>query len=185
MIVVDNYIKDKSLQEALKSNEFWQSVGRLNWWDGWWKTEPKNICEQFIKIVWTQFSNLENKIAGFEYWSNAHQSGGGLNWHVDKDEKLMREKKELVMPSMGLVYYAISEELDGGYLEIANSPDRENVNPSKIERLKPIENRLIIFNPSYPHRVSQINSGKRRAIIVNAWPKKPYTFEESKTYSRN
>ena len=185
MIVVDNYIKDKNLQEALKSNEFWQSVGRLNWWDGWWKTDPKNICEQFIKIVWTQFSNLENKIAGFEYWSNAHQSGGGLNWHVDKDEKLMREKKELVMPSMGLVYYAISEELDGGYLEIANSPDRENVNPSKIERLKPIENRLIIFNPSYPHRVSQINSGKRRAIIVNAWPKKPYTFEESKTYSRN
>tara|TARA_B100000963_G_C22587545_1_gene653858 strand:+ start:908 stop:1465 length:558 start_codon:yes stop_codon:yes gene_type:complete len=185
MIVVDNYIKDKSLQEALKSNEFWQSVGRLNWWDGWWKTDPKNICEQFIKIVWTQFSNLENKIAGFEYWSNAHQTGGGLNWHVDKDEKLMREKKELVMPSMGLVYYAISEELDGGYLEIANSPDRENVNPSKIERLKPIENRLIIFNPSYPHRVSQINSGKRRAIIVNAWPKKPYTFEESKTYSRN
>ena len=185
MIVVDNYIKDKNLQEALKSNEFWQSVGRLNWWDGWWITEPKNICEQFIKIVWTQFSNLENKIAGFEYWSNAHQTGGGLNWHVDKDEKLMKDKKELVMPSMGLVYYAISEDLDGGYLEIANSPNRENVNPSKIERLKPIENRLIIFNPSYPHRVSQITSGKRRAIIVNAWPKKPYTFEKSETYSRN
>ena len=185
MIVVDNYIKDKKLHDALKSNEFWKSVGRLNWWDGWWKTEPKNICEQFIKIVWKQFSNLENKIAGFEYWSNAHQTGGGLNWHVDKDEKLMKDKKELVMPSMGLVYYAISEDLDGGYLEIANSPDRENVDPNKIERLKPIENRLIIFNPSYPHRVSQITSGKRRAIIVNAWPKKPYTFEKSETYSRN
>ena len=85
------------------------------------------------------------------------------------------------MPSMGLVFYAISEELDGGYLEIANSPDRNNVESSKIERLKPIENRLIMFNPSYPHRVSPINSGRRRAIIVNAWPKKPYTFQSSES----
>ena len=67
---------------------------------------------------------------------------------------------------------------------IANSPDRNNVEPSKIERLKPIENRLIMFNPSYPHRVSPISGGKRRAIIVNAWPKKPYTFQESENYSR-
>ena len=69
------------------------------------------------------------------------------------------------------------------YLEIANNPDREKVEPSKIERLKPIQNRLIIFNPSYPHRVSPIHKGKRRAIIVNAWPKKPYTFENSESYS--
>ena len=96
----------------------------------------------------------------------------------------MKEKKEVVMPNIGLVYYAISEGLEGGYLEIANSPDRNNVEPSKIERLKPIENRLIMFNPSYPHRVSPISGGKRRAIIVNAWPKKPYTFQESENYSR-
>ena len=78
-----------------------------------------------------------------------------------------------------MVYYAISHNLEGGYLEIANSPDRNNVDPSKIERLRPIENRLIMFNPSFPHRVSGITSGKRRAIIVNAWPRKPYTFQDS------
>ena len=44
--------------------------------------------------------------------------------------------------------------------------------------LKPIENSLIMFNPSYPHRESPISAGKRRAIIVNAWPKKTYTFEK-------
>ena len=179
MIVVDNFIKDKILLDELKNDNFWSNMPKLNWWDGWWKIESRNICENFIKIVWKQFTNVENKIAGFEYWSNVHQTGDGLNWHVDKDEKLMQEKKEVVMPSMGLVYYAISDELDGGYLEIANSPDRNNVESSKIERLKPIENRLIMFNPSYPHRVSPINSGRRRAIIVNAWPKKPYTFQSS------
>ena len=89
----------------------------------------------------------------------------------------MKEKKEVVTPNMGLVYYAISENLDGGYLEIANSSNRDNIEPNKIERLKPIENRLIMFNPSFPHRVSPINGGRRRAIIVNAWPKKPYTFQ--------
>ena len=177
MIVVDNYIKDKILIDELKNEKFWSSLDQLNWWDGWWKIEPRNSCENFIKIVWKQFTNIENKVAGFEYWSNVHQIGDGLNWHVDKDEKLMKEKKELVMPSMGIVYYAISEELDGGYLEIANSPDRNNIEYSKIERLKPVENRLIMFNPSYPHRVSPINTGRRRAIIVNAWPKKPYTFK--------
>ncbi len=177
MIVVDNYIRDKKLFNELKSDDFWLSLERLNWWDGWWKNEPSNICEQFIKIVWTQFGNIENKIAGFEYWSNAHQKGGGLNWHVDKDEKLLKEKNELVMPNMGLVYYARSEDLNGGYLEIANSSDRNNVDPTKIERLRPIENRLIIFNPSFPHRVSEIKGGKRRAIIVNSWPTKPFTFQ--------
>ena len=105
---------------------------------------------------------MENKIAGFEYWSNVHITGNGLNWHVDKDEKLMKEKKEIVMPNMGLVYYAISEGLDGGYLEIANSPDRENVEPHKIERLKPIENRLIMFNflaKRIEDFILEINSG--------------------------
>ena len=184
MLVIDNYIRDKILIDELKSEEFWSSVGRLNWWDGWWKNEPRNICEHFIKNVWKQFTNLENKIAGFEYWSNVHEKGEGLNWHVDKDEKLIKKKKEVVMPNIGLVYYAICEGLDGGYLEIANSPDRENVEPHKIERLKPIENRLIMFNPSYPHRVSPIKTGKRRAIIVNAWPRKPYSFQDSESYSR-
>ena len=182
MLVIDNYVKDKSLLDELKSDKFWASIGRLNWWDGWWINEPKNICEHFIKITWKQFTNVENNIAGFEYWSNAHQTGGGLNWHVDKDEKLMKERKELVMPNMGLVFYAISEALEGGYLEIANNPDRENVDPNKIERLKPLENRLIMFDPSFPHRVSGITNGKRRAIIVNAWGKKPFTFKNSDRY---
>ena len=44
---------------------------------------------------------------------------------------ISKEKKEIVMPSMGLVFYAISDGLEGGYLEIANSPDRENVDPSR------------------------------------------------------
>ena len=182
MLVIDNYIKERKFLEELRSDDFWGTMASANWWDGWWKNEPRNICEQFISIVWKQFTNLENKIDGFEYWSNMHQSGNGLNWHVDKDEKLSKEKKQTIMPTLGLVYYAVSNNLEGGYLEIANSRDRENIDPNKIERIKPLENRLIMFDPSFPHRVSKITTGLRRAIIVNAWPHKPYTFENSERY---
>ena len=63
MIVVDNFIKDKILLDELKNDNFWSNMPQLNWWDGWWKIEPRNICENFIKIVWKQFTNVENKIA--------------------------------------------------------------------------------------------------------------------------
>ena len=182
MLVIDNYIKDNTFLNDLRNDEFWNTMANANWWDGWWNKKSKNICEQFIEIVWKQFTNVENKVAGFEYWSNVHQAGGGLNWHVDKDEKLSKEKKEVVTPTLGLVFYSMCEDLDGGYLEIANSRNRDNIDPSKIERIKPIENRLIMFDPSFPHRVSGITNGKRRAIIVNAWTKKPYTFANSDRY---
>ena len=56
----------------------------------------------------------------------------------------------------------------------------EGASPEDMARLvaKPIENRLIMFNPSYPHRVSAIRRGRRRAIIVNAWPIKPHTYRD-------
>ena len=96
MLVIDNYIKDNTFLKDLKNDEFWNTMANANWWDGWWNKKSKNICEQFIEIVWKQFTNVENKVAGFEYWSNVHQTGGGLNWHVDKDERLSKEKIEVV-----------------------------------------------------------------------------------------
>ena len=67
MLVVDNFIKDKSFLEELKNEVFWNNVGKLNWWNGWWNGKPRNICEEFIENVWTQFTSVENKIAGFGF----------------------------------------------------------------------------------------------------------------------
>ena len=46
-----------------------------------------------------------------------------------------------------------------------------------IERIKPIENRLIVFDPSKWHRVSKVSRGRRKAFLSNAWLKKPKTFD--------
>ena len=184
MLVIDNYIKDKKILEAFQDENTWKNMPSLNWWDGWWKTEPRNIFEYFTKLVWKQNTDVENKIAGFEYWSNIHQTGGSLDWHVDKDEKLITDKKELVMPRFGLIYYVLVNDLEGGYLEIANSRETKNINPENVQRLRAIENRLIMFNPSNPHRVTEITKGKRRALLVNAWGKKPFTFLKNENVNR-
>ena len=70
MLIVDNFIKDKKLLSTLKSDETWMNFPSLNWWDGWWKTEPRNIMELVIQMAWSKYANFENNIAGFEYWSN-------------------------------------------------------------------------------------------------------------------
>ena len=46
-----------------------------------------------------------------------------------------------------------------------------------IERIKPIENRLVVFDPSKWHRVSKVSKGKRKAFLSNAWSTKPKTFD--------
>ena len=42
-----------------------------------------------------------------------------------------------------------------------------------------------MFNPSDPHQVTKIISGKRRAFLANAWFKKPSTFIDSENVNRD
>ena len=38
-----------------------------------------------------------------------------------------------------------------------------------VERISPVYNRLVMFDPGQFHRVRKVYSGKRRAFIVNLW----------------
>ena len=179
MVIFDDFVKDKKIISILKNKNTWNDFPSYNWWDGWWKVEPRNIMEKLIKMVWGQFK-LENKIAGFEYWSN-HQTSKNwkLNWHQDCDEKLRVTSNNVLSPTLGQIYYVENNRVEGGYLEISNLPPEKEPNPSKIERVYPRENRLVIFNPSLVHSVSKIISGNRHAFLSNVWIKKPSTFDNS------
>ena len=135
-------------------------------------------------MVWSKYANFENDIAGFEYWNNLGGPNSSLGWHVDKDIKYYVENKKHIMPSAGHIYYVESKKVEGGYLEISNLPNNLPPDLKKIEKIQPLENRLIMFNPSQPHRVTKIISGKRRAFLANVWIKKPYTFLEAENVSR-
>ena len=179
MVIFDDFIKEKKVISILKDKNTWNDFPSYNWWEGWWKVEPRNIMEELIKRVWSQFQ-LENKIAGFEYWSNYQTpKNWKLNWHQDCDEKLRVTSNNVLSPTLGQIYYIENSGVEGGYLEISNLPPEKEPNFSKIERVYPRENRLVIFNPSLKHSVSKIISGNRHAFLSNAWIKKPSTFDKS------
>ena len=120
------------------------------------------------------------------FYTNVLQWGNNLLIRAVINDK--REKfRERYSPTL---YAPVEKQtpyknLDGGYLEIA--PD-QNIRKGRpldtytinhhTERYMPLENRLIIFNPSRLHRVSKIHKGIRKAFLANAWTKKPSTFDK-------
>ena len=182
MIIIDNFISEKNIIEEIKNEETWKNFPTYNWWDGWWVCEPRNIMEKLIELIWKKLS-VENRIAGFEYWSNSQQAGQYLDWHFDKDEKLKLTDGKILSPSIGHIFYSKVDNLEGGFLEISTNNKIDDV--ANFERIKAIENRLVIFNPSISHRVTKIYKGNRRAFLANAWSKKPSTFELSDQVDKN
>ena len=185
MLLVDGFIKNQKLLGELKKDQHWANIPTFNWWDGWWKVKPRNIWETTIEIIWKSLIKPEDKICGFEYWASRVTENDTLEWHHDKDEKLVKEKNTMSCPGVGMIYYVEIKNLQGGYLEIA--PD-QNVDKGKFkkiytyddhtERYMPLENRLVIMNPGRLHGVSKVHKGIRKSFIANGWSKKPSTFDE-------
>ena len=176
MFLCDGFLNDAPLLEALRDKELWgQSAGALRWWDGWWKSSPANPIEETIQRVWKgQVS--ENEIAGFEYWFNALTEGQSLKWHRDSDLALHRREGRFVCPALGNVFYVIVENVVGGFMELSDQDSLIDIEISDLQRIRPVENRLVIFNPSYWHRVTRLARGKRLALQTNLWTQKPNTF---------
>lgn len=164
MIIVDNYIPQGMLLEQIQQDSLWDDNLPYSWTDK--DHEPTTIWQTIASLTWKQFfPGLE--YAGYEYWSNSFRADGTnkLDWHYDKDEHLFDTTKEVAKPIMGMVYYAHRELPSGGYLEIDHN--------GEIERIQPVPNRLIVFNPGIGHRVCAISSGVRRTFASNVWTKKP------------
>lgn len=176
MLICDGFLTDRKLLEDLRDIELWKALPAYSWWDGWWQSAPSNPLEQTIQCIW-QGQIPEDRFAGFEYWFNALTENSTLDWHRDCDESLRRREGRYVCPMLGNVYYVISQDVVGGLLELSDSAAFAEVETSELERIKPVENRLVIFNPSLFHRVSRLVRGKRLALQVSVWHEKPRTFE--------
>ena len=169
MIILDNFLPDGPLKGQLSEDFNWTKSHPYRWLDSGKK--PSSIWESLAYEVWNGiFAQTETvQAAGFEYWTNALTAEGrnDLDWHFDKDEhKFFGEEKILLTPYKGMVYYCHKEMPTGGFLEI----ERGN---GEVERIEPVPNRLIIFDPSVLHRVTPITSGVRRTFASNLWLEKP------------
>ena len=175
MYIQDDFCPDKKILLELSKPSVWQSmVGKSCWWDGWWKSDSRNIWEHIIKMIWLP-RGVENHISGFEYWCNILSADdknlNHLGWHRDKDEKLKEDTGKIISPLVGTIFYGFPHELEGGFLEISCEDTFTD-----IERIFPKYNRIIIMDVSKQHRVSRIYKGKRFGFQINLWKSKPTTF---------
>lgn len=175
MLVCDGFLKDAQLLGQLRDEQMWKNVPAYSWWDGWWRSPPANPLEQMIQKVW-QGQIAESEVAGFEYWFNALTDSKTLKWHRDCDEVLRRREGRYVCPEIGHVYYAIVKNVVGGFMELSDKTALIELETSELQRIQPVENRLVIFNPSFWHRVARLAQGKRLAFQTNLWSEKPNTF---------
>ena len=166
MIIVDNFLSDGELKDELTAESNWNSSLGYSWSDK--HSEATNAWSIFCRAIWNEFYIPKHDYAGFEYWTNLSypSTEDSLPWHYDHDEHLYNTTGTIVTPNLGLVYYCHKELPEGGYLEI----DRGN---NQLERIQPVPNRLIIFDPSIKHHVTPLSGGVRKTLACNVWIDKP------------
>ena len=197
MIIYDDFITDLDLLDRISEDEsFWRPGYR--WWDGWWNAETEDLRHELITEIWGQSSPHRGiSCSGFEHWVGDYKGEDephyifnepwSLKPHFDKDEDHWHETKEVIGPKIGTVFYPCREvdEMEGGLLHYwgdygADMMTEDNMliyPPNPPEIIKAKFNRLIIFDASNLHAVSKVTYGRRRAIAINLWDKKPLELE--------
>lgn len=173
MIVIDNFLQPEIFM-LLQNEKYWQKPLPLNFV----AREKDNFSNVYLSIVksgWSAASKLDPTIKkvyeerkGIELWTHIlgpNEKDNGLDWHIDKDERLFEETGKIKTPLYGSIFYCHQEINlidDMGMLELGTPPE--------IERIKPLPNRLVIFKSNTPHRVTpRTLSSPRRSIISNIW----------------
>jgi Rps23 Pro-64 3,4-dihydroxylase Tpa1-like proline 4-hydroxylase len=167
LVVIDNFLDMKDpLYEEIIEDSLWDTPPKNSWID---KGEtPNNVWEAVTRKVWNYASTLlPRDFDGFEYWASQINKGNCLPIHKDKDEALYTKTGQLEHPFIGSVYYCHKELPTGGFLQIERGRSRE------LERIQPVPNRLVLFDSSNFHSVSEVRHGFRRHLATNIWLKKP------------
>ena len=174
MKVQDNFLRGSpSLLLKLQDKKLWEELDEIQpplvsrWWDG--TGELDTIWKKVIFELWSGCANNTTPKC-FEYWVNITDPHLSLGWHQDKDEFEYEKSGKVIHPFRSIVFYGYPHEVEGGYLEINEVGKDDNV---EVERIKPVFNRVVLFNPSRVHRVSNILSGKRYGFQVNLWDEIP------------
>lgn len=203
ILIIDNVIKDRNLIDFLIDGLAKKPIGtntfiKKNEVFKKGDDELLNALKQVVGLVWFDaaydlIASQESTLVGFELWSNAlpadftykHLAGGlgGLNYHVDKDENAL---PKLVLPMYATTFHLSPEknEMNGGaiYIDTNGLENYElykhgenvlNMDTDTWVKIPFKPNRMIIFDPTYPHFVEpiiDIKKGKKRlGFQINAW----------------
>lgn len=165
MIILDDFIRNEYLLTTFSDNKYWKKLE--NEPEGTRYTNvnhiPYKAVNQLICEIKNTFWTNKNWEA-LEYWVNITYKYAELDWHVDKNERLAEEEDKIICPQIGAVWYGHPDvrTVRGGYLEIQNDN-------GDLERIRPVYNRIVVFDVSQEHRVAPIHNGTRFGFQVNLW----------------
>ena len=191
MIVKDDVL---NLNYDLTEHLSYKTMPQYNYWRGWWNEEPRNKVEEVIQLLWQDYINpTEYPNGGFEYWSRVISSGGFLEYHQDTGEYYYFDDNYWISDKSLLYYPKVSEDCQGGFLEIAPYKRRGSLEDSQkaarcidnneIERIKAVENRMVLIDAAQLHRVSTIYQGTRYNLATSLWKITPDFFKEHENWN--
>lgn len=188
MIVIDNFLTDEKAVHNINYSKFWEDKSyyfRKADFKGFNTFEEKSTVGAYIVNRMLQESELIEAFPffsayGYEYWPTVLMPGMepeiefdhesySLAIHSDYDVAKYMKTGELCYPMFGAILYFGNEGVEGGKLRVWESVDYEEVDP--------IHNRLVVFDSSKMHGVTEVTKGIRKSIAINFW-KEPIMTEE-------
>ncbi|MFY0656352.1 MAG: 2OG-Fe(II) oxygenase [Neptunomonas phycophila] len=190
VLIVDNFIKDPELLEAINNDPYWkQDQQPSTWYERY--TAPRNPLEKYVNQVYHEMfpSIITPEITGFEYWGwNVFAGDNGIPIHLDHDEYQQWSEGTVLTPRYLTIFYSdVSDDIEGGELYLYNKHhfadttffdqtdtpvhERDKTPLGEPTILYPRKNRLIIAPGCYYHEVKPVTKGFRRSLNCNPWEK--------------
>lgn len=185
--IVDNFIRDPELLQAINDFEYWHQNSQPSvWYERY--TDPRNPLEEYVNRVYHEMfpTIISPKITGFEYWGwNVDAGDRGIPIHVDNDEYKQWVEGISITPHYITVFYPeVTDDVEGGELLLYNDhgymdtdfwtdptplTERDKTPLGKPTIIQPKKNRLIIAPGCYFHEVTPLTRGFRRSLNCNPW----------------
>lgn len=167
----------KVLEKVLEPTELWSLLeANINKQPDWLRLTELTPTYQKIFDIVSEHYDLSTCI-GVEQWTNRPGLTFYPEEHIDKDEGLWREKKELGLPLCSAIVYMQIENLEGANLEVTTeTTERADIVPpfDTKEVIVPKQGNIVLLSPGVWHRVTDHVAGKRFTLILNFWDKPLY-----------
>tara|TARA_B100001996_G_scaffold196885_1_gene150826 strand:- start:1010 stop:1522 length:513 start_codon:yes stop_codon:yes gene_type:complete len=166
MFLLDDVVLDKDVLE-LRLDRDEQLYFPEKWYDVDTEHRYQKACLSLVETV-SNYCDM-SKFSGYEFW--IHHNTRPQEWHIDKDERALKETGVISCPLCSIVYYPLVEDVTGGRLCLLD----EDLGTDVV--IVPKQNRLVVLPSGQRHYVEPFE-GRRVAFIVNPWDKSKYLYPD-------
>ncbi len=205
-LVIDDFLNEETVEELYRSllqkdfESFFVFKKDLN--NSHEVVSQRTSINDIIRKTWIDnLPFLSEGVVGFEVWSNFMQGNSTLGLNIDSDEQYHATTGNYRTPIYTSVLYLGPENhLTGGELALGLNEHFNVSNASATTRWKDFEqvrkddnnwvkisykrNRLVVFDPFYPHQVLPIEEGTEKSprvgLTMAAWDREIKIMEEKK-----